>query len=88
MVGRGYQRALIACDSVRPRIARLQLKGKPSNVSIVLFKQNYFYTSPEIMTQKYPNRDFQISAGVQNSQVAATDANVYDAISPFNNGQR
>ena len=87
MVGRRFPKSLLAWDPVIPGTARFQLNGKLSNVSIVLSTQSYFSSALETMTQKYPNRDFQISVGDQNSRVGTTDPNVCDIVGPFNNGQ-
>ncbi|KAK2725491.1 hypothetical protein QYM36_000099 [Artemia franciscana] len=86
MIGRRAQKALLAWDPVNPRIARLRLKGRLSNISIIAVyaptravtdaDKDSFYTDLEITMQKCPKRDFLILAGDWNSRVGPKDPNI------------
>ena len=93
MIGLRAQKALLAWDPVSPRIARLRLKGRLSNISIITVyaptrvatdaDKDSFYSDLEITMQKCPKRDFLILAGDWNSRVGPTDPNVCDIFGPF-----
>ena len=98
MICRRAQKALLEWDPVNPRIARLRLKGRLSNISIIAVyaptraatdaDKDSFYTDLEITMQKCPKRDFLILAGDWNSRVGPTYPNVRDIVGPFTYVQR
>ncbi|KAK2721038.1 hypothetical protein QYM36_003352 [Artemia franciscana] len=67
MIGRRMQKALLAWDPVNPRIARLRLEGRLSNISIITVyaptrvamdaDTDSFYSDLEITMQKSPKQD-------------------------------
>ncbi|XP_065577561.1 craniofacial development protein 2-like [Artemia franciscana] len=98
MIRRRAQKALLAWDPVNPRIARLRLKGRFPNISIITVyaptrvatdaDKDSFYSDLEITMQKCPKRDFLILAGDWNSRVGPTDPNIHHIVGPFTYGQR
>jgi len=93
-----WAKALLAWDLVNPRIARLRLKGRLPNISIITVyaptivamdaDKDSFYSDLEITIHKCPKRGFLIFAGDWNCCVSPTDPNVRDIVGPFIYGQR